>query len=466
VESPDAAHEALSFPLRGHAGPVVLDARGVHHPLSARGGRTFTPYEDVIHLTLSPRALWIGARRDVAVLPRKAFVRADAPEVLARSLLEKLSLRPGSRAQLARMAEIEERARNCPPSYATWGLAILCVVVYALQLILGHDVYVVGHMSPPLVADGDAWRLVTANLLHDDTMLPFHVHIVMNLLGLLAFGSLCERPLGTARTLAVMGVSGLAAMTACAWQSLPVVGVSGVVFGLVGAVTWLEHFRAESLPAWWRVPRRPLYAMLAVSFLLGTLVPFIAGAAHVAGFAAGALVAALLSDRDLRVRRAPAPVRALAALVVAATVAGIAAAASELMAPGDFGARHLARIANLPGISPEELNNQAWFVAIDERSSREQLLAALSLAERAVRETDRREATVLDTLAELQFLTGEKNAAVATIEEAIALAPREPYYAEQRRRFLGERKDRPEFTNPYQRVPQPAAPAPGSEVTA
>jgi len=466
VEDVDAAHQALSFPLRGHAGPVVLDARGVHHPLSARGGRTFTPYEDLVHLTLSRRALWIGARRDVAVLPRKAFVRADAPEALAHALLEKLTDRPGSRAQLARMAEIEERARACPPSYATWGLAILCVVVYALQLSLGHDVYIVGHMSPPLVADGDAWRLVTANLLHDDTMLPFHIHIVMNLLGLLTFGSLCERPLGAARTLAVMGVSGLAAMTACAWQSLPVVGVSGVVFGLVGAVTWLELFRAGSLPAWWRVPRRPLYTMLAVSFLLGALIPFIAGAAHVAGFAAGALVAALLSDRDLRVRSAPAPVRALAALVIAATVAGIAAAASQLMAPGDFGARHLARIATLRGISPEELNNQAWFVAIDDASSREKLLAALSLAERAVRETDRREPTILDTLAELQFLTGEKDAAVATIEEAMALAPSEPYYAEQRRRFLGERKDRPEYTDPYPRAPQPPAPAQGNEVTA
>jgi len=466
VESLDVAHQALSFPLRGHAGPVVLDARGVHHPLSARGGRTFTPYEDVIHLTLSRRALWIGARRDVSVLPRKAFVRPDAPEALARALLEKLSERPGSRAQLARMAEIEERARSCPPSYATWGLAILCVVVYALQLVLGHDVYVVGHMSPPLVADGDAWRLVTANLLHDDTVLPFHIHIVMNLLGLLAFGSLCERPLGAARTLAVMGVSGLAAMTACAWQSLPVVGVSGVVFGLVGAVTWLEHFRAESLPAWWRVPRRPLYTMLAVSFLLGALIPFIAGGAHVAGFAAGALVAALLSDRDLRVRGAPTPVRALAALVLVATAAGIAAAGVALFEPGDVRARYLVRIAELPGIPAQQLNDGAWFVAIDEKSSREQLLAALALAERAVRETDRREANILDTLAELQFLTGEKDAAVATIEEAMALEPGVPYYAEQRRRFLGERKDRPEYTNPYQRVPQPSAPAQGSEVTA
>ncbi|HEX5066026.1 MAG TPA: rhomboid family intramembrane serine protease [Myxococcota bacterium] len=459
-----SAHDALSFALRGHAGPVVLDMRGVHHPLTSRGGRAFTPYEDVIHLTLSRRALWIGSRRDVAVLPRKAFLRADGPEALAHALLEKLAARPNSRAQLARMAQIEERARACPPSYATWGLTILCVAVYALQLLLGHDVYTVGAMIPALVADGDAWRLVTANLLHANEMLPFHLHILMNLAGLVAFGALCERPLGTARTLAVMGVSGLAAMTASAFSQLPTVGVSGVVFGLVGAVTWLEHFRTDELPAWWRVPRRPLYAMLALSFLLGAVVPFIAGGAHVAGFAGGALTAALLADRPLSPRSA-APVRALAALVVVATVAGVAAAGAELFAPGDFGARHLARIAELPGISPEELNDQAWYVAIDDDSTPEQLAVALSLAERAVAETDRRQATILDTLAELQFLTGAPQAAVATIEEAMALAPKEPYYAEQRRRFLGERSDRPDPRDPYRRAPSPS-PARGGELTA
>ena len=36
----------------------------------------------------------------------------------------------------------------------------------------------------------------------------------------------------------------------------PVVGASGVVFGLLGALIWLELRSAEDLPAWWRVPRR------------------------------------------------------------------------------------------------------------------------------------------------------------------------------------------------------------------
>jgi membrane associated rhomboid family serine protease len=450
-EPTPGAHDAQSFKLRGRAGPVVLDADGVHYPLTARGGRAFTRYEDVVHLTLSQRALWIAARQTVSVLPRKAFEQPEAPEALARALIERIGARPGSRAQLARMAEIEDRARACPASIATFGLAALCVLVYVLQIAIGREVYDVGHMSPALVADGDAWRLVTSNLLHAESWIP--VHLILNGIALLAFGTLTERPLGTARTLAVMGVSGLAAMTASAWAGYAeVVGVSGVVSGLLGAVTFLEVFRADELPAWWRVPRRALFAMLLLTAVLGALLPWIAGAAHIGGFVAGVVCAALLAERPLSSGRAPMPVRALAAVVVLASAAGIAVAGAELLAPGDYAAKHLARLGRLPNIRPDELNNRAWLVALDEKSSPELLEAALALAERAVRETQRKEPTILDTLAELQFQTGDVEGAVATIEEAMGLDPREPYYGEQRRRFLGEREDRPPPPGPFQRL--------------
>jgi hypothetical protein len=45
----------------------------------------------------------------------------------------------------------------------------------------------------------------------------------------------------------------------------------------------------------------------------------------------------------------------------------------------------------------------------------------------------------------VQFQSGDDEAAVETIDEAIALAPGIPYFEEQRRRFTGERdrNDRP-----------------------
>ena len=46
-----------------------------------------------------------------------------------------------------------------------------------------------------LAADGDWWRIFTANLLHAGVL-----HLALNLLSLIAVGPLVERPLGTAAT--------------------------------------------------------------------------------------------------------------------------------------------------------------------------------------------------------------------------------------------------------------------------
>ena len=59
--------------------------------------------------------------------------------------------------------------------------------------------------------------------------------------------------------------------------------------------------------------------------------------------------------------------------------------------------------------------------------------------------TERADPHLLDTLAEVHFAAGRRDRALAAIDEAIALAPKEPYYEEQRRRFEGLRSpgDRP-----------------------
>jgi membrane associated rhomboid family serine protease len=461
----DATPEAI-FALRGRPHAITLGPEGIHHPRTPRGrGFAYTPYEEVTHLASSHRALWIGTRRSVYVLARRSFVDPHGPEHLVRALLARIAGRPGGAAQLARMADIEEVARAAEPARATWGLGLLCLLVFVLQLAAGNVVHEVGYYSPALVADGDLWRLVTANLLH--ALPEFPLHLVLNLIALLALGTLTERPLGTARTVVVMGVSGLAAMLASGLASeADVVGVSGVVYGLAGAVLWLELRCANRLPAWWRVPRRALIGLLILNLAISFVVPVIASAAHVGGFLAGVVTTALVAERPIAARRASVVVQAASALVAVALVASLGAAAVELLRPGDFSTRHTERLARLPGISPLELNNRAWFIAIDPRSTPEHLEAALLLAERAVSETDRREPTLLDTLAELQFQLGHEQQALQTIDEAIVQAPGEAYYREQRRRFLGERsrEDRPEPPLPWETEPAPATEAPGITV--
>ena len=55
-------------------------------------------------------------------------------------------------------------------------------------------------------------------------------------------------------------------------------------------------------------------------------------------------------------------------------------------------------------------------------------IAVLTSACSTVTETGRQEPNLLDTLAEVEFQSGDGEAAVETIDEAIALAPNESYF--------------------------------------
>jgi len=441
------------IPLRGRPDGIVLGPEGFHHPRGARGrAQCFTRYADLTHLGVSDRHVWIATRGAMTVLPRSLFaVREDAPRLVDR-LLRRVAEAPDGRRRIARMAALDALARHPAPPRATWTLATLCVLGFLLEAWSGADVSTAGYFSPLLVADGDTWRLITANLLHG-----FGLHLLVNLVGLLVVGRLLERLLGTVRTIGVMGMAALGSMLASgAFLPGPVVGVSGVVFGLAGAVLWLELRHPAEIPAWWRFPRVLLRLVLiafAVDVALGFLVPFIAGEAHLGGFLAGIVGAALLTRPGSLGPQASPPARVLAAAVLALTVLAVGRAAFEVVREPDYSARHATRIAGLAGISPFELNNHAWLIAIDPDASPAQMEAALMLAERAVLETDSLEATVLDTLAEVQFQLGRGDLAVATIDKAIDREPQEPYYREQRRRFTGERSrdDRPE--DPALRLP-------------
>jgi membrane associated rhomboid family serine protease len=445
-----------TFPLRRGAAPVVLEAEGFHHPTSSRGaGRAFTRYADLTHVAATPRAVWIATRRSVYALVRPLFVDPAGPERLEAALLARVAQAPGGAAQLERMREIDAMAHAPGRPLATWALVAACLAVFVLQLTQGPELFEVGYFSPALFADGDLWRAFTAGLLHGSAL-----HLAVNAVGLLFFGSLVERVLGGARVVCVMGAAELGAMGASAATAEGgVVGVSGVLAGLVGALICLEFRHRDRIPAWWRLPRRllvMLILLLPLQVLFDLSVPLIAGEAHAGGFFAGIAACALLLRADGLGATAGARVRALAAGAVALALLSVGAAAAALARHDDFLAHHAARLARLPGISAHELNNYAWVIAIRPDSTREQLEAALLLAERAVAETERRDPTLLDTLAEVQFQLGHPELAVPIIDEAIDRAPLEPYYREQRRRFTGER-------DPDDRPPDPTLPWPGDE---
>jgi membrane associated rhomboid family serine protease len=449
-----------TFPQRGDRSPIVLDDDGIWHPRSARSAKPIhTRYTDITHVGVSAQALWLGARNSVYLLPRGIFDGDDIPERLADALQTRIRALPDGGPRLERMEQIGGLGENAAPPRATQTLTMLCFLIYVAQSKVGLPVMLAGLYSPALVADGDAWRILTANLIHAQGGFGTFLHIGINLLALTALGYLIERPLGAMRTACVMGCSAVGAMiTAGLFGVSMLVGASGIVFGMAGSAIWLDYRHADELPAWWRFPRRTLCIITFVFLALGLANPLVAVSAHVGGLISGVLATALVGRRILS--RPAWWVRAMFGALMVATLLSIGSAAMDVLADGNAVARYAARKAALPDVPAVELNDYAWMIAISPAATQDELEAALLLAERAVMETVRSDPTILDTLAEVQFGLGRDADAISTIDEAIALEPDDDYYREQRRRFTGERArdDRPEYIPPMFRDPNETRP--------
>jgi membrane associated rhomboid family serine protease len=133
----------------------------------------------------------------------------------------------------------------------------LNVAVYVAELATGGGVYGTGSViyeKGVLIAgraldsdgnvigvgEGDWWRLITATFLHYG---PFH--LILNMLALWWFGSLLERRIGSGKFLLLYIVSGLAGSAGALIMdpTVPTVGASGAIFGILGAGLVLEQQR-------------------------------------------------------------------------------------------------------------------------------------------------------------------------------------------------------------------------------
>jgi len=429
------------FVLRGRKCAISLHASGLRHPRSLWwGGEVFTPYSEITHLALGSRVFELATRRGCHIFWRRSFCEVGAPVALYAALLERLRWEPDGAEQLARMASLDAWYRARPVPRTTWILPVLCVVL-ALLAHLSPNVSQAGVFSATLVSAGEHWRIATANLLHLG-----EAHLLLNVLGLVALGALLETAFGSAGLILIAGASGLGAMSAGWFFDYEfALGASGIVSGMAAAIVWLEFRCAEQLPAPLRFPRRLLIGVLAIEGLASLFLPFIAGAAHAGGFVTGLAASALLGGP---VPRRSAPPRwlvasnmVLAALFVASLTVGARLALGDPEALEHGAERLLAR----PRVSDMWLNNYAWMIATARTPDQETLRAGLALARKAAVKTRHRDPNVLDTLAEFYFRLGDEERALAAIDAAITLAPEEPYFQEQRKRFVGERAadDRP-----------------------
>jgi rhomboid protease GluP len=188
----------------------------------------------------------------------------------------------------------------------TFGLIAACVLVYLLVALLGTTIGVplneglvqqpgrilsFGALIPALVAQGEAWRLVTSAFLHSG-----FVHLALNMLSLYFLGSFAEMSFGHSRFLALYFISGFASGIAYLYFgafNAPAVGASGAIFGLLGGVFGFAIRRGTFST------RNPVISQLliltALNLFLGATIPGVSNTAHVGGLVGGLVFGYLMA---------------------------------------------------------------------------------------------------------------------------------------------------------------------------
>lgn len=143
-----------------------------------------------------------------------------------------------------------------------------------------------GWLMATLVSDHEPWRLLTNAFLHGGWM-----HLGFNTYALLSIGPSLERSLGSIRMAVLYLVSALgASITVCLISSpfQPVVGGSGALFGMIGAVIALQMRSGRSALGFLEHegPRRTIRFVL-LYLIIGIFVPFLSNSAHVGGLVTG-----------------------------------------------------------------------------------------------------------------------------------------------------------------------------------
>jgi len=239
----------------------------------------------------------------------------------------------------------EEEARVAgpdgdPSSGALSNPIASCVIIAALSLVFlaqwwgravgedgaGYAVYLVGGLHVSSVREGEIFRIVTAPLLHLHLL-----HLLFNLAGLLGLGAALEAQIGNARFLLVVALSML--FSSMATLALPpaagvLVGASGALFGLIGAMAVLALRQWRAPPPLLRRVRWLLPIALAADAAVALAAPGRVGwSAHLGGLVGGMASMALAAHGGgpIPLGRPPRRVRLAAVGVAALFLWGVAA---------------------------------------------------------------------------------------------------------------------------------------------
>lgn len=149
----------------------------------------------------------------------------------------------------------------------------------------------------PVLQENRWYTLITATFLHGDLL-----HILFNMLWLRDVGGQTESFFDSSRFWVIYAISGITgSLLSLAVGEWYVVGASGAIFGLFGALIYYGWHRS----GWFgSMVARRLIIWVIVIFVYGLLPGNnVSNAGHLGGFLGGAAVAALLGYNELRTAR-------------------------------------------------------------------------------------------------------------------------------------------------------------------
>ena len=421
VAAAAAAHLWMRYARAHLPDPVEVSEQGLRLP--DRGKSNLYRPSSILSSELLDTELGVVLRIAVegrVYLFRAArFVDPNAAGVLCPAIRERL-MGPGqvarSRAQLVRDVEHSSRPTT------TTRYAIYAVLgAYALQWVTGGiedpmQTIRLGANVQGLVFEGQWDRLISANLLHGGLL-----HLFLNVAALQYLGSLLERMSGGPTVLVLLVGTGLAGQALSAWAGIGFmsVGVSAAVFGLLGALGWLNLRARADLPSLVRLPARWWALIMGLNIALPVLIPRIDSAAHAGGMIAGVLLM-------IGLERLPQLTRGLAYAALGLVLFGVVL--TGLRYPSSEGERMtelLRAAASWDKSDAELLNMAAWEAVSRKETPAEALPMALEVAERALREKPDAP-HIQDTVATALYRLGRFEEAVVGERRAIRLVREDP----------------------------------------
>lgn len=145
-----------------------------------------------------------------------------------------------------------------------------------------------GAIYPPLLQEGEWWRLLTAMFLHIGW-----VHLFVNMIALYYLGIVAEKIYGTMRFSMIYILAGLGgAVASFAFTNAVSAGASGALFGLFGALLYFTLRHKQLVNAAFKTN---LMLILFINLLLGLIIPNIDLSAHLGGLIFGFISAILTS---------------------------------------------------------------------------------------------------------------------------------------------------------------------------